>query len=1001
MGGWRRKELRAAAASRLVLPSFALLAACTVDSHGGPPAERTATVASALTKKVSFATAAIDLPYTKCLHGVAVADLDGDGHLDVALANGLYSVPQFYVQPSLEVRFGAGDGTFHSALSFPYEYYNVESVQIADMDNDGALDVVGTTSNEELDILWGDGHGHFTSSRYQIWSQSGVTLADANHDGLLDLVMGAAYLNDGARNFVFKSPVNWGTSTSTLHAVGAGDLNGDGNIDVLATFDDLNALSTVQIALGRGDGTFGSLSTISLASAGALPTSPVLADFNGDHALDLALSEVDLDQVVVMLGDGHASFGTQTVVASGLGAIGLLAVDLDQDGKLDLLTGNGNSDSTSVLFGKGDGTFAAAVDYGTGEDTQGLAVADFNEDCVPDLAIGNAGTTSGDHGTFAVALGDGKGTIAASRAYPVGSYGASVVTADFDGDNKPDTVLERDDGFAAAVDVYLSTKGSSFETFAEYGLTSGLSALGTADLDGDGTPDIYSANFTMGTVTVLYNDRSGGFPNWSTTQVTTSNTYDVATADMNGDNALDLVVLEGTQISVWQGGSGATDAGSASDTGGALDGGAAADAGGTAFSAATTFTVPASGERITTGDINGDGKPDVIASDPSSYVIRTFTNDGTKLTAGPTYGTIAAPHYLRLVDLNGDGARDIVAATSDIISATSEAGADNGGVDVLLNDGDGGFGTAVHTRAGSSTTTLDLADFNGDGVMDVVVAGSAGGYGVALINDGTGTLTPSPPLVGGESTYGIAAADFNADGRPDVLLSDYYTNMLYLVLNEGTPAADAGTRHCPPDAGHADAAADAPSDAVAADASAESAVDASPDSLASNPQPDAAPPDSGTDAADDAATMAPTDSDGFAESGVDDATTDVFGATAADASPAQDAGPVDDDGVDSFAGGADADASAEDATDANDSASDGHADASTPGVDASTGSYDGAMDAPALEARSGDSSGCGCMTAGAPSSPIGGLGAITLAIAVSIRRRRRKTTVVVSANDGG
>ncbi|HEY2924778.1 MAG TPA: FG-GAP-like repeat-containing protein, partial [Candidatus Eisenbacteria bacterium] len=165
-------------------------------------------------------------------------------------------------------------------------------------------------------------------------------------------------------------------------AVGSGDMNGDGNIDVVAADSERGTLS---VLLGRGDGSLSP--AVSYPIAAAIPVSLAIADLDRDGHLDVAVPSYGGASVSVLLGRGDGTFLPRAFYDTGSGPYGVAAADLNRDGILDLVTSNQNSGTVSVLVGMGDGTFAANRDVPAGLKPSALAVGDFNLDGRPDVVV--------------------------------------------------------------------------------------------------------------------------------------------------------------------------------------------------------------------------------------------------------------------------------------------------------------------------------------------------------------------------------------------------------------------------------------------------------------------------------------------------------------------------------------------------------------------------------------------------------------------------------------
>jgi hypothetical protein len=273
---------------------------------------------------------------------------------------------------------------------------------------------------------------------------TGGALADFNHDGALDVVTADYHGNavsvllntgTGALGPSANYPTTQPAETSNL---AVGDLNGDGNVDVVAT----NPLaSSVSVLLGRADGTLAPAVNLPVGTGTSEPYSVAIADFDHDSRADVAIADSRRGRIVVRRGNGDGTFQPEVLyVVGGTAPYILISADIDRDGNADLVTANRGSDNVSVLRGRPDGTFQAAIVAGTGpmSGPYSVAVADFNLDSVPDLVTGDFATTATFAGNDAsVLIGRGDGSFDPPIIVPgTPSYG--VATGDFNADGKPD-----------------------------------------------------------------------------------------------------------------------------------------------------------------------------------------------------------------------------------------------------------------------------------------------------------------------------------------------------------------------------------------------------------------------------------------------------------------------------------------------------------------------------------------------------------------------------------
>jgi hypothetical protein len=369
---------------------------------------------------------------------VAVGDVNGDGKLDLVVGSYCASSSNC-ASGSVGVLLGNGNGTFRAAVSYSSGGYEAQSVAVGDVNGDGKLDLLvanticapNDCATGSVGVLLGNGDGSFQPVvTYDSggFSAESVAVADVNGDGKPDLLVTNNCVTDGAFNCVngsvgvllgngdgtFQSAVSYGSGGTGASSVAVRDVNGDGKLDLLlanACGNNGNygcMIGSVGVLLGKGSGTFKAAAID--ASGGYEPYSVAVGDVNGDGNPDLLVANEcgntdDCNGVVgVLLGNGNGTF--QPVVtydSGGYDAQSVAVADVNGDGKPDLLVANG-SGAVGVLLGNGDGTFQAAMSYGSGgQDAESVAVADVNGDGKPDLVVAN-----GD-GTVGILLGNGDG----------------------------------------------------------------------------------------------------------------------------------------------------------------------------------------------------------------------------------------------------------------------------------------------------------------------------------------------------------------------------------------------------------------------------------------------------------------------------------------------------------------------------------------------------------------------------------------------------------------
>jgi hypothetical protein len=683
---------------------------------------------------------------------VALGDINGDGKVDVVVASNCDSNGDCS-NGSVAVLLGNGDGTLQTAATYASEGEYPQYAVVADVNGDGKPDLLVANAcassidctNGSVSVLLGNGDGTFQSAGD--FSSGGeaaksVAVADLNSDGKQDLLVANACssTNDctngsvsvllGNGDGTFQSALSYSSAGQSAVSVGAADINGDGKLDAVVanmcgSGGDCSS-GVVSTLLGNGDGTF--QPALSYNSGGTSAVSVAVADINGDQKADVLVANyydrkgnwMDGSVASVLLSNGDGTLQPAISYASGsFGASSVIVTDINGDGKPDVLLANECIDpntcmtgAVSALLGNGDGTLRGGVNYNSGAwFSYSVAIADVNGDGKLDVLLANACNDNNtcSRGAASVLLGNGDGTFQTGVSYDTGAQDAFfVVAADVNGDGKLDLLVGNEcavsDCSNGSASVLLGNGDGTFQTPVIYN-SGGLYtfSLAVADVNGDGKPDLLVGNLcadgtcSNGSVGVLLGNGDGTFQ----TPVTFSSgglyTFSLAVADVNGDGKPDLLVANEC-----------ADNNCSNGVTGVLLG-------------------------------NGDGS----FHTPVDY------------SSGGLY-TLA----IAIGDVNGDGKPDLVVA--------NECGSNNdcstGSIGILLGQGDGTFQPASTTVAPTlaNNQSIVLADFNGDQKLDV----ASGAGNVILLGNGDGTF--QSPIALGANGPGIAVGDFNRDGRPDL-----------------------------------------------------------------------------------------------------------------------------------------------------------------------------------------------------------------------------------------
>ena len=652
----------------------------------------------------------------------------------------------------------------------------------ADFNADGIPDIAiaGTLHSgaQGISIYLGKPDGTFAAAVNYSVQATGLVAGDFNSDGKLDLVatdsVGGTFILIGNGDGTFQTPI--AIASSNYSAVAAGDFNGDGKLDLVLSTPNFGTGSTLAVLLGNGDGSFQAPTTYTLSSGPYL----AVGDFNGDGKPDIATAGGSTVSVLINSGNGTFVSPVNENITGNIQA--LAAADMNGDGKLDLVVPfGGASAGVAVLPGNGNGTFGTPIVYTNNllsMYSSSVAIADFNGDGKLDLALTNS--TAMNYGV-AILLGNGDGTFRSPPLlYSGGLSPSALVALDINGDGKPDLVVAGGYGSAyASLTILLNHGDGSFPASVSYptAINPGMAVVG--DFNGDGKPDIAVSSITYsngttgtdvsGAISVLLGNGDGTFKT-HLDSVTPNFPYAIAEGDFNGDGIPDLVAIEDTPaggqiLSTWRGNG---------------DGTFTEMAGGQSLSGMDSLVV---------GDFNNDGKLDVAAVGVNNSNVYIFLGNGDGTFAAPIEFPVGSMslsppnHNVLTGDFNGDGKLDLAVATDN-------------GIAILLGKGDGTFQpyTLVPPILSydSGEELLALADFNGDGKLDILRSTGNNIIEVALGN-GDGTFQPATghQLVSVLDAGAAVVADFSGDGKPDVAFAGQSDVMTILFGNgDGTFGAE-------------------------------------------------------------------------------------------------------------------------------------------------------------------------------------------------------------------
>jgi hypothetical protein len=622
---------------------------------------------------------------------------------------------------------------------------------------------------------------------------------DFDEDGKVDVacvVYGATNINigffrgSGDGHFVAAgtSPVDGQPGYELLSA----DADADGHADLF--FSD-QAGRGVAFLHGHGDGSFSAV-RYTVAEAGAL----ALADFDGDGRLDVVVGSGS-GNVLYLGGNGDGSFLAGSSLSLGGDPVWrVAAADFNGDGQLDLAALT--SMELSLLTGDGRGVFTQVQRLPVPQSTL-MVLADVDGDGQSDVVV--LGDTS------AIVIANQRGKLSQVSDEDVGSFPSGVAAGDLDGDGRVDLALaiwNQD-----ALGLLFNAGGGTFAPIVDYGGGNPTEQVMIADTNGDGTKDIITAD--GGRLLTLLGAGHGrlhaarSYPGGSAS----GDWRHIVATDLDGDGRLDLTVGSVYSLDLLMGsGDGSFDPRSLPDPGATLDllladldgdghldaiseGGVRWGDGMAGF--ASAIPEPVNGTLLAAGRFAArsqvvlctfDGALALVGADstrvltvenrvsfaacPRTAAAGDLDGDGVdelvvlddsglgvlRLGAGaPAHYPLTGGFAVTLADVDGDGRLDAVVAG-------------NAGLTTWRGQGDGSFAAPIHVPQSGNWYALASADFDRDGHVDIL--GLADLHAGIALGDGKGGFAALQPLTGGEGPVeGVVAADLDNDGLPDVALA--------------------------------------------------------------------------------------------------------------------------------------------------------------------------------------------------------------------------------------
>lgn len=321
---------------------------------------------------------------------------------------------------------------------------------------------------------------------------------------------------------------------------------------------------------------------------------------------------------------------------------------------------------------------------------------------------------------------------------------------------------------------FLTTFADNSFTFrpkADVAVGTSPTPLAVTDLDGDGKADVMTADATSNTVSVLRNTSTGSTITTAAPMSFSLSTQPTGliTGDVDGDGLQDMIVSSsyGNTVSVFRNTS---------------------VPGSVSFATRVDISLPNGPQTAAIGDLDGDGKQDlsfINSGNSNITVLRNLSSVGTvSFAAAENFLTGTGPYYIAIGDLDGDGKQDLVSVSPNLSKAS-----------VLRNTsviGALSFDANVDFATGANPVCVMLGDVDGDGSADLLTVNNGSGSASVLRNSsvpGTPSFDAKADFTTGANPYSIAMGDVNGDGKVDVAVANYDNANVSVLINTSAPGA--------------------------------------------------------------------------------------------------------------------------------------------------------------------------------------------------------------------
>ncbi|CAF0764786.1 unnamed protein product [Adineta steineri] len=714
----------------------------------------------------------------------------------------------------LYIFLGHGNGRFEKYTTYDiFLGSNPSSIAIADFDNNNQSDIVLTNfdTNNILILINYSSKSSIRQINYDTGpssSTNSIQIADLNNDHILDLVYRSESniaIRFGLSNGNFSNEIKYslGNEKMKCQYITIADLNNDKQMDIITA--NVNG-DNLSIFIGYNYGEFYLISYYSTGN-GSTPFWVTTADINNDNIQDIISANTGTNSIGIFLGFGNGTFNQMISYSldENYSPYSIIVNDINNDNYLDMIilseyvSGDGY---IIILFGYNNLTFINKYKYSTGDNSFPftMTLVDFNNDYYFDIAVANTGTNN-----IVIFFGFGNGTFTKQTSYSVGNSTMSyyIIAADFNNDNISDLIvscLGND-----KIVLFLGYKNGTFQLSKRYstGFSSKPYGLTVADLDNNKQFEIIVSLWGSGGIAILSQYDAVIFSNevvYSTDLTLKSSSSSIA--DFNNDNLTDIIVAHS-----------ATDDliiyfASINNS----------------YSKQIKYYIGKNfhPEYVLTCDINNDNNSDIISINTKNNTFSFIIGYGNETFNEKQFiystGDNSKPIFALSNDLNNDNRSDLIIVNSatdnfaifynfnytlfhnqqiysnkhslkptDIIIIENFNNDKYPDIAVTFSDGNLNNMSIYSTGNNSNPTYIDIADFNNDYQLDIVVINKGSNNILILLGDKNGSFQN---LISYSTGYGskpesLAISDLNNDNNMDIIVANLYTHNIAIFFGYG------------------------------------------------------------------------------------------------------------------------------------------------------------------------------------------------------------------------